>query len=80
MTRVHKVPPDPGFRHHLQDDYAGTRWTRKADGATITIVGDAEPAAGSTRSVRARNEATGRHFWVTPEGIHRKYWQGVEND
>lgn len=61
-------------------DYAGTRWTRKADGATITIVGDAEPAAGSTRSVRARNEATGRHFWVTPEGIHRKYWQGVEND
>lgn len=51
----------------------GTRW-RRNDGILIEIVADAEAASGRTnRSVRARNLDLNREFWVTPEGLTRKY-------
>lgn len=51
----------------------GTRWVR-ADGTVIEITGDSESGSGrSNRSLQARNMSNGRSFWVTPEGLHRKY-------
>mgnify|MGYP006976731762 CR=1 FL=1 len=58
----------------MSTSYRGTRWLRKRDNAVIRIEGDADAGGGySNRSLRAVNEGTGRAFWVTPEGLHRKY-------
>lgn len=54
--------------------YRDSRWQRKSDKAVIRI--EADPQAftgGGCRHLRAVNEATNRSFWVTPEGLARKY-------
>ena len=53
----------------------GTHWTRKSDNTLICIEADAESGSGhGNRSLLARNKNTGRNFWVTPEGLGRKYY------
>jgi len=65
---------DPTLRRLTSMSYQGTRWLRKQDSAVIRIEGDADAGGGySNRSLRAVNESTGRAFWVTPEGLRRKY-------
>lgn len=56
-------------------DYTGTTWSRHSDGTLIVIVSDHDRARGlSNRPLRAKRE-NGGHFWVTPEGLSRKYHQ-----
>lgn len=55
-----------------------TVWRRKTDDTRITIEGDSDGSRRSNRSLLARNTAAGRHFWVTPEGLTRKYEIGDE--
>lgn len=77
-----------------------SRWRRKADGVTVTVVDDSNSDAsvhwnyGYNRDdhvavdsesgdpasvhwnygyVRACNDTTGREFWVTAQGLGRKY-------
>ncbi|QAU06621.1 hypothetical protein SEA_WILLIAMBOONE_119 [Gordonia phage WilliamBoone] len=58
-------------------NYKGSVWIRKSDLVSIRILADAECGSRrSSRSLRAINLDTGRHFWVTPEGIQRKYFAG----
>ena len=53
---------------------AGTTWVRKSDDVVIRIEGDSSASSGmSWRNLLAVNTSTGRHFWVTPEGLYRKY-------
>jgi hypothetical protein len=64
-----------------QGGYEGTRWCRKSDDAEIRIEGDAEAGGGrGKRSMRAINLVSRRSFWVTPEGLHRKYERIWENE
>ena len=51
----------------------GTRWRRKTDDAEIIIDADSDSSGRSNRSLLARNLATERSFWLTPEGLGRKY-------
>lgn len=52
---------------------AGTRWRRTKDGVRISISSDSEGPARGSRSLLAHRLDTGRAFWVTPEGLRRKY-------
>ena len=56
--------------------YVGTTWIRKRDDELVVIKGDSEPSGGSNRSLLAKNVRTQRSFWVTPEGLGRKYVPG----
>lgn len=51
----------------------GTHWIRKSDNTLIVIEADSDAAGLGNRSLLARNKHTGRNFWVTPEGLGRKY-------
>lgn len=51
----------------------GTRWVRKSDQTDIVIEADSDGSGRGNRSLLARNETTGHTFWVTPEGLSRKY-------
>lgn len=51
----------------------GTSWVRLSDNARIVIESDPEVSGSPRRSLRAVNMQTGRAFWVTPEGLSRKY-------
>lgn len=59
-------------------DYTGTTWERSSgttQGTLIVIVADPQATSGlSNRPLRAKRE-NGGHFWVTPEGLSRKYHQ-----
>lgn len=57
----------------------GTHWVRNKDNALVVILGDPLPV-GSSRSLLAQNRMTGRKFWVTPEGLGRKYTAVEEAD
>ena len=58
-------------------DLRGTRWRRKSDGAVIRIEADSDHSGYSNRSLLAHNGS--RSFWVTPEGLSRKY-EAVSDD
>lgn len=54
----------------------GTTWLRKSDNVAVRIEADSEASGGrGNRSLRALNLLTRRAFWVTPEGLGRKYAQ-----
>lgn len=54
--------------------YRDTLWRRRSDGAHIRIESDIDAWTGrGNRDLRAINTVTGRAFWVTPEGLARKY-------
>ncbi|QDF15411.1 hypothetical protein SEA_MOLLYMUR_50 [Gordonia phage Mollymur] len=56
--------------------YLHTRWRRNRDDVVITIVADSEAGFDRTnRSLLARNVETRRNFWITPEGLWKKYEQ-----
>lgn len=62
----------------MHRDLTGTRWIRKRDGASFTVLTDTSAPATTNRSIRMRNETTGRAFLATPEGLGRKYRPQVE--
>lgn len=53
-------------------NYRGTEWERR-DGMRIRVEGDASPGGSMSRGLLAVNLGTGRSFWVTPQGIARRY-------
>lgn len=61
--------PSRDFHH----DLTGSRWIRKRDGVHFTVLADPNAPATTNRSIRLRNEATGRAFLATPGGLARKY-------
>lgn len=57
----------------LHRDLTGTRWVRKRDNTCFTVITDHSAPATTNRSIRLRNDDTGRTFLATPEGLARKY-------
>ena len=58
-----------------EKDLTGTSWRRIKDGVRISISSDSEGPPRGNRSLLATRLDTGRTFWVTPEGLGRKYRQ-----
>ncbi|QIG58715.1 hypothetical protein SEA_DATBOI_50 [Gordonia phage DatBoi] len=53
-----------------------TQWRRNRDDVIVEIVADTEASSQrGNRSVLARNLDTNRNFWITPEGLWKKYEQ-----
>lgn len=53
----------------LRDTY----WHRKSDGASFQVIADSDNSGFAQRSIRMKNQSTGREHWATVDGLARKY-------